>query len=625
MSLDSDPEIEAAFGSAPTPTSAAPISDDPEIHAAFAEDKSSKKDAKKGEGTEGPLGFINGVAGLAGKGILNVPYMAASGVQDLYRRATGGDTKAPDSGLVDALHVPLNENEKNVSGAIGTQLAPLKDAAETAVAENFPQGERDFASQYVAPVAKDVASILPLANAGRNAVSAVSELGEAPVLPKTVPAKAQDVVNAVSSRQSGGAAGASANIADASLPLQSRISEVDPANVNRTAMDNHLEADRNGIQLMKGQATRDPIQFSEEQNQSTHPIIAKRLNEQNEQMTDRLDEIRREASPTNVSNSARENGQVAVDELKAYDEPIRADIKAKYQRLADANGGAIPIDTGTTIAGVDSRLKRGSLTRTAANDPAVSEVMDNLRSGQPMDFESFESARSLLAGVQRKGGSAGTAAGIVRDELEKMPLPPQAAPLKVMADDARQAAAARFDALKRDPAYEAAVDDVTNGNPKGKPSPLADTFLDDYALSRSAPKSQLDLMMGKLGEEGKGAVASHTLNAIRSGAIGKTGSVLPSGYNGALSKYGDKLDSLLSPETKDSVESLGRVITNAKVAPPGSSVAPKSGVIVRDAIQGAAEHAVNAKTMGAYGFIKKALTKDSFAKEATAPGAGIER
>ena len=120
-------------------------------------------------------------------------------------------------------------------------------------------------------------------------------------------------------------------------------------------------------------------------------------------------------------------------------------------------------------------------------------------------------------------------------------------------------------------------------------------------------------------------MASHTLNAIRKAGVNPSGNVLPNAYNGAMEKFGPKLESLVAPETKDSLESLGRVISNAKVPPPGSSIAPKSGVIVRDALQGAAEHALNAKTMGGYGVVKKMLTKDGFAKEATAPGAGIER
>jgi hypothetical protein len=613
MSLDSDPEIAAAFGSGESPTST-PISDDPEIHAAFAstdEKKTPKSDDHKiGDELVQPV-----VAGLS-----SAAHSVIGGYKGLYTLATTRDPAQASQAVTDeqSKAYTYTPPPKAPNPNLGPQARAGMQDANTLPS---PTVLGDFAAAHGA--SPGLSTALAVAPTALSMMAAPRGLG-----PQVPARSAQEAANLTAAQQSGGAAGAAPDLSAASAPLKTAISEASRKTggaVNPVALQNHLEADAHGIQLMKGQATRDPVQFSEEQNQSTHPMIAQRLNEQNGQMVDAIDNIRRDASPTNVSNSPRENGQVAVDDLKVYDEPIRADIKAKYQKLADANGGAIPIDTGSTISSIDARLKKGSLTRTATNDPAVSEVMDNLRSGQPMDFESFESARSLLAGVQRKGGPAGVAAGIARDELEKMPLPPEAAPLKVLADDARAAASARFNELKRDPAYEAAVDDVNNGNAKGKPSPLADTFLDDYALNRGAPKQQVDLMMQKLSDEGKGAVASHTLSAIRKGAVNASGNVVPNGYNTAMAKYADKLPSLVGPDTQDSLQSLGRTITNAKVAPAGSSVAPKSGVIVRDALQGAMEHAANAKTMGAYGVLKKVFTKDGFAKEATAPGAGLDQ
>ena len=248
-----------------------------------------------------------------------------------------------------------------------------------------------------------------------------------------------------------------------------------------------------------------------------------------------------------------------------------------------------------------------------------------------MDFEGYENARTRLAAAQRGGGSAGEAARIVRGQLEQMPLSPAAAQLKGLADTARSAAKSRFDALEADPAYQAAVDDVSAGNKKGSPTPLADTFLDKYALSKSAPKSQVDLMMQKIkatDPDAAGAVASHALNAVRKAAISPNGNVLPNGFNGAMQKLGPKLDSLIEPDTKDSLESLGRVITNAKVEPAGGKVNySRSGVLTRDAIRSAAEGLANAKTGGLYGMAKNALnlSENAFAREALKPGAGLDK
>jgi hypothetical protein len=551
----------------------------------------------------------------AGSGIL---HSVVGGYKGLAKLATTRDPSA----AADAVNEETAKSYKYTPTPTtpDPDLSPARRAA-LANAETMPSTSAlgDFASEHGA--SPGLSTALAVAPTALSFMAAPRGLD-----PETVSPTAQSVADQAAARQSTGAAGAPLDVSNARAPLQDAIAKADPAKVDAVAMKNHLQADSHGVDLMKGQANRDPVQFSEEQNQSTHPLIAKRLNDQNIQMTDALDNIRRDASPTNVSNNATENGQAVVDSLKAYDEPVQADIRAKYKALTDANGGSLPIDPGSFLNNVDASLKKGFLTKTAASTPEISEILDSVRSGEPMDFESFENARTRLAAAQRGGGSPGEAARIVRGQLEQMPLSPDAANLKGIADTARSAAAARFNALEQDPAYQAAIDDVSGGIKKGTPSPLADTFLDKYAISKSAPKSQVDLMMSKLDPDAQGAVASHALNTIRKGAINSNGTVLPAGYNNVIKKFDEtgKLSSLVGPETEDSVRSLGEVINNAKAAPPGNSVAPKSGVIVRDALHNAFEHAANAKTFGAYGMAKKVLTGDKFAKAATAPGAGIE-
>ena len=429
--------------------------------------------------------------------------------------------------------------------------------------------------------------------------------------------KAQNVVNQASAGQSMGAAGVTPDVQGLRPELQEAIAKVDPADVHTVAMNNHLEAEQHGVQLMKGQATRDPVQFSEEQN-STHPDIRARLNVQNGQLVDAIDNIRQDAAPTTVGNDHIENGQTVVDALKTYDQPIKADIQAKYKALVDANSGNLPLDTGQFVNNVEAKLAKQYLTDSLP--PAGKNIMRSLKAGEPMDFEGFEAARTRLAEAQRQGGSEAAAAGILRNELEQLPLSADAAKLKGLADTARSAARARFQMEEADPAYAAAIHDDA---PVGKPSALADTFLDKYALR--APKANVDLLMDKLDTDAKGAVSSHTLNAIRKAAVGANGDVLPSGYNRSMLKYGPKLDSLVEPEIQDRLESLGRVITNAKAAPPGDYVNySKSGVIM-NAAKGFAEDAVNKVTFGMGGKAIKNVAKGQFAKEALAPGAGIQK
>lgn len=512
-----------------------------------------------------------------------------------------------------AYQAPAEAEDPNMSPAMRKAREQLHMAPATELGDI---AERHGAS----PGVSTALAVLPSAVA-----SMAVPRGMGPERPTVVPAEAaQAAVNKSFEGQSMGAAGTAPNVQGASPELQQAIARharntggaVDPETLQA-----HLEADTHGVQLTKGQATRNPVQFSKEQN-STHPEVVARLHAQNGQMVDALDTIRREAAPTAVGNDVIENGQTVVDALKAHDEPVQADIRAKYKALTDANGGNLPIDTGSFLSNVDTALKKQYLTKSVPAGAA--ELLDSLRANEPLDFEGFEAARSRLAEAQRTGGSEGTAARIIRGQLEQLPLSPEAANLKGLADNARSAAKSRFDALEKDPAYQAAVDDASSGVKKGQPSPLADRFLDKYALG-TAPKANVDLMMSKLDDEAKGAVSSHTLNQVRKAAVNPNGNVLPNGYNGVMQKYAPKLDSLIAPETKEGLESLGRVITNAKVAPPGHFVNySKSGVIM-NAAQGAAEHAINAKTMGLYGLGKKILTGDKFAKDALAPGAGLDQ
>ena len=600
---------------------------DPEIHEAFAAAKPSAKDAALRAGTE----LSNPMADLVHQAVSGAARTVYGGYKGIYKLATGQGMDAAAQAVTDEQAKTFQPSAQSQK-AIDWATSGAKAATPGLQAIN-PQAPADAAAEFSASHGGPplLSTALKAAPTAAGLVGTVT--GGVRGAMEPAPMSAQEVIDRSSAGQSMGAAATSPNIKAISPQLQEAV--VNAARktggaVNPDVLRAHIEADEHGVQLMKGQATRDPEQFTEEQN-STHPEVVSRINAQNGQMTDALDTIRRDASPTTVGNDYIENGRAAVDALKQYDEPIQADIRAKYKALIDANGGSVPIDTGKFLTNVDASLKKGFLTKTAASSPEISEILDSVRSNEPMDFEGYENARTRLAAAQRGGGSAGEAARIVRGELEQMPLSPAATKLKGLADTARSAAKARFDALEADPAYQASVDDVSAGNKKGSPSPLADTFLDKYALSKSAPKSQVDLMMQKIratDPDAAGAVASHTLNAIRKAAINPNGNVLPNGYNGAIQKLEPKLGSLITPETKDSLDSLGRVITNAKVEPAGGKVNySRSGVIARDALQSAAEGIANAKTGGLYGVAKKILntSENSFAKDALRPGAGLEQ
>jgi hypothetical protein len=628
MSLDSDPEIDAAFnGSADTSTPHS-VSDDPEISAAFKSSKTAPDviSSRHAIGDEKTAPDVISSRHAIGDelvqsvvaGLSSTLHSVIGGYKGLYSLATTRDIDKAAKAVTD-------EQDKAYTYSPPAQI-PSKfgpQSTQAVAAANAPVPSTilgDFAAQHGA--SPGLSAALATVPTAASFMAVPKGLG-----PKASTATAQEVADAAAARQSGGAAGAAPNVSQASPSIQQAIADTKPGNVNLTALQNHLEADAHGVQLTKGQATRDPIQFSNEQN-TTHPDVVTRLNAQNGQMIDAIDNIRREASPTTVGNDAIDNGQTVVDSLKAYDEPVKADIQAKYKALADAGGGKIPVNGKLFAENADAALTRDN------NDvflpPSIRTIIDRAAGAEGgFTYNNFENMRTQLATAARSAtdGNVRSAVNTVRNELEQLPMTETAGPIKDLADQARSAAKARFDARDADPAYDAAISDVENGVKKGQPSPLADRFLDKYALG-TAPKANVDLMTSKLDADAQGAVASHTLNAIRKGAVNANGQILPNGYNGALQKYAPKLDSLVSPDTQDSLESLGRVITNAKVAPPGAFVNYSKSGVIGNAARGLGEGYANAKTGGLYGIGKdllKGRAVNKFAEDALRPGAGIDK
>lgn len=571
-----DPAVESAFSD--NAHAAAPVLNrqyHPSVEAAFSDsgDTSSKSDEQPSE-SDSEVGAAE-TALHYGTGVLaSIPAAVAYGAGAL---GIGPGSLENARAVQNALTFqPRTEQGKGASEAVGKMLGTPGHLIEKGLDWVDPSGQ---ASAAASDVAERTMDILPLAG-GPLKLAKVAKGAEIPGNPQSI---------------SAAAASALPDSAEGRL----------------------ADFQRHGIQPMEGQISRDPAQFSAEQN-STNPEIKNRINAQEGQITDALDTIRREAAPDTVHNNPIQNGQIVVDQLKAYDAPIKADISAKYKALIDANGGSVPLDTGSFLTNVDAALKKQYLT--SSLPPAAKDLLQSLRDGEPLDFEGYEAARTRLAEAQREGGSSGQAAKIIRNQLEQLPLSPEAQSLKGLADSARSAAAARFKALDADPAYQAAVDDSVK---QGTPSPLADKFIDKYVLN--APKANIDTLMPKLGDEGRSAVTSHFLSEIRGSSISPNGAVKPNGYNGMMIKYGPKIDSLVTPDTVDSLESLGRAVTNAMVPPAGHSVNySKSGVIVNAAkglASTGADVALNLKTAGAYGtYIKPAintLTKGAIEKRFT--------
>lgn len=168
-----DPDIQAAFSNtAPAASSHANV--DADILDAFKADDSGKTNSRAPstqEATSGPLGFINGIAELGGKSVLNIPYNAMHGAQGILRQALGSDRNAPDSPAIEALRFPLSENAKNAGSSIGETLAPITAPVGKEISKNLGR---------LAPIASDVASMAPAASMAVGGASRLADLSDLP-------------------------------------------------------------------------------------------------------------------------------------------------------------------------------------------------------------------------------------------------------------------------------------------------------------------------------------------------------------------------------------------------------------------------------------------------------------
>lgn len=398
-----------------------------------------------------------------------------------------------------------------------------------------------------------------------------------------------------SARQSIGAAAATTDLSSVTPELRDAVTRAQQSgNVHDEALARHVRADtlpmpegEAPLRLRKGQATQDAQQISDEKNLRADPdtqgILTDSINEQNRKLVESMGEIRRRATPDIVQRNNLEHGQANIDSIKTLDNAAVTDIRAKYKALADANGGAMPIDTGTAAAEADSALKKGYLAKLVEDHSVLGPIMERLRSGEPMNFEDWESATKALSEVQRARGSEGTAAGIIRNQFENMPLSAGAQDLRGLLNSAKAAAKRRFDVIEQNPAYKAAIEDNAPKDPAGlhvigAHSPLADSFMDRYFIGNGPNASRAYVarmrnLMGRDPEFGP-SIEAATLNKLRDSAgvdANGIGGFNSASYRNARNALDKKADVLMSPESAAHTQQLSEVAGDVNSEPKGAS------------------------------------------------------
>ena len=355
------------------------------------------------------------------------------------------------------------------------------------------------------------------------------------------------------------------------LPVEMRgtASQMPLKNVNLNALESHVQALNlpEPIQLTKGQATGDLVALSNELNRRGElPNIAQRIGEQNKSLVNNLTLIRERAAPDVFGTKPSDFGQQVIDGYLNIDRQRTDNIRQLYGQLEQAAGGDFPIDAQKFVQSADQQLKKKL--KSEFLPPEIDRQLQSYRDGSRMDFEQFEALRTNLAteirkAEQAKDGNKSTALGVVRDSLENLPLTGAAAQLKPLADAARKAAKERFDALRRDPAYSAAVD--------GKVAP--ENFIDTFVLSKGkGTEANVRQMMSALGRGSpeQQAIAAGLMDAITRKAVDSSGNFSQAAYNKILRDLEPKILEVFDPDSAKQLKNLGEVSRKVMAQPKGS-------------------------------------------------------
>lgn len=339
------------------------------------------------------------------------------------------------------------------------------------IGQNINEGAESIARRFGVPV-QDVQNAI---NAGLMATPAAGRaigrgLAEAKA---ALPTVRIEKAGKPSAMQSGGAA-ATTNKAtlDAALTeiknpeLKAQLAKENPATIDPKVLENYVDADSVGVQLLKGQATQDPNLISFERN-TKDPNFVEALNQQNKALQEKLVEVKEKTAPDVFAPNYVANAEGALEFIGNKIKQNEAATSEAYKALDEFGAGKIQVDSKSFA---ENAIK--ALSEKEDIDFLPTVIKDKIKTyqeGKPMNFDQYENLRTQIAREGRKAekagdGNASHALSLVRGELEKLPLIGETAEAKVFADKARAAAKAEFDLVNtKNPSYNKVYADFVNG------------------------------------------------------------------------------------------------------------------------------------------------------------------
>lgn len=350
------------------------------------------------------------------------------------------------------------------------------------------------------------------------------------------------------------------DLSAAPRPALDRMLSEDAAVAARRA-----DFDEAGVQPTVGQLTRDPDQFSREQNlRGKFPDLANRFSEQDVTLSNRMADLgAREAT------DAYRAGVDMITELQKIDEPMNRAVNEAYSAVRDSSGRLAELDRESFMGSVKSNLEK-SMSESFLPGAVKTMLDDVAKSDVPFDVSKMVEMDKILSRAQRTAQRAGdgnqaTAIGNVRDALEATPIKSEAGEeARALYDNARKLARERFQLQEKIPALRSALDD---GDP--------DNFVRKYIIGGKTNeiKELNKIATPELRQRMRGQVAQ----ALQERAFGVGAAdgapINANSYNKMLKELGpEKLREVFGEKDAKLLEAIGRVSRNIKSAPSGASV-----------------------------------------------------
>ncbi len=339
------------------------------------------------------------------------------------------------------------------------------------------------------------------------------------------------------------------------------------------------------VQLTRGQASRDPMRFSWEVNNSklagAGEQLSERIQQQNRALIENLNVLGAKDAPTTFDTSKQ-----LIGHIEKVDAAVKSKIDEAYKAVRNSAGQPALMDQEAFQRAARESLESGQLTEFVPE--TIKKQYNALAQGNiPLTVDTAQTLDRVWSAEQRAAtGSTKMAIGELRKALNAATVKDSLGEQAMQAyQAAREMARQRFASIEANPAYKAVTDGVE-----------PDKFFQQYV--QGANVAELGRLKQLIGPENTGMLQRTFLGQLKERALNRAsddnGVFSQAAYNKVLKDpvQAPRIGELFkeTPQTIEQLQRLGRVAENVIAFPKGhgvntSNTAPTAANIIRDVVK----------------------------------------